>query len=719
MGDLRLSNDGVRGLNERTARIVSACARVGSYAEAIGELVVNSLEAGATDIRVEAAPSALRLSVVDNGHGVNRSSLELLGAAGASSKGLSDGYRGSFLAALSSVASVEVRTRCGSGPVLRKWLRHGETLFVGDEEFGLLERGTSVDVWEMYQNVPVRKRTLAQAELGPDDQLDASRHVLSVLSLFHPDTGFHLTDGTRTIIKDERRSSEAGAWLERLGGVLGPRAGAQLVPLPKHSFNGFNVDGFSTEEPVVSYGLGDSQFLCINGRVCGDDELVRMIKKAWKRSFAKAGRRDEVPHRKSPAFLVKVKCSTEVCTGESRGGVTYFVLADKAAFQESMDVLFDQFFGVRRITKRERVPEKRDEAELIQLGFWVTKRNKTLSFGNERCISAKSRFDDRLLPMGSSLLTSVDRLPKRQKPAESANEIESRLAAIAPEWENPCLPSMGRSLAVQRPRDQGERLLSKSFRYDTKVLSAMRVIGHVENKLIVVVLDDSIHVIDQHAADERIRLENMLSRIREGDSDSVIKKSPTLNQVRLELTAEEERMYSMTKNVLEFWGWTLRESVSAQSVPRTFEVLSFPRISGMVVDDTAVLHELLQELKDHSESRSVSGVPRVMLRYLATAACRSAIMFGDVLEQDQSISLVQKLRDCDLPFQCAHGRPSIVPLVKFETGSHGGRLDRRPIAERVSSGLAYLRSRNTPLNSSYGIEETQRPTFFKEALKSV
>lgn len=491
----------------------------------------------------------------------------------------------------------------------------------------------------------------------------------------------------RTIVKDERRSSESSAWLERLGCVLGPRAGAQLVPLPKHSFNGFKVHGFSTEEPVISYGLGDSQFLCINGRVCGDGDLVRMVKKAWKRSFAKTGRRDEVPHRKSPAFLVKLKCSTELCIGESRGGVTYFVLANKTAFQESMDVLFDQFFGVRCITKRDRLPETQDDANLLQLGFWVTKRSKTLSFGKERGISTKSKFDDRLLPMGSSLRTAVDRLPKRRKkPAESANEIQSRLAGIAPGWVNPCLPSMGRSLAVQRPRDQGERLLSQSFRYDAKVLSAMRVIGHVENKLIAVVLDDSIHVIDQHAADERIRLENMLSKIREGASDSVIEKSPTQNQVRLQLTMEEERMYSMTKNVLEFWGWTLRENISAQSAPRTFEVLSFPRISGMVVADTAVLHELLQELKDHGESRSVSGVPRVMMRYLATAACRSAIMFGDILEKDQAISLVKKLRHCDLPFQCAHGRPSIVPLVKFETSSHLGPLAKeRPIAERVAN----------------------------------
>jgi DNA mismatch repair protein MLH3 len=73
--------------------------------------------------------------------------------------------------------------------------------------------------------------------------------------------------------------------------------------------------------------------------------------------------------------------------------------------------------------------------------------------------------------------------------------------------------------------------------------------------------------------------------------------------------------------------------------------------------------KLLSHLDALAAGASTNAMPLPILDALASAACHGAVRFGDSLTHAQCSAIVMALADCDLPFLCAHGRPSIVPLV--------------------------------------------------------
>ena len=81
---------------------------------------------------------------------------------------------------------------------------------------------------------------------------------------------------------------------------------------------------------------------------------------------------------------------------------------------------------------------------------------------------------------------------------------------------------------------------------------------------------------------------------------------------------------------------------------------------------------LAKEFVEHLlERRPIVGIPEVILSVLATVACRGAVMFGHPLSKENSEQLLTNLSECEAPFQCAHGRPSLAPIVNICTFSSG------------------------------------------------
>lgn len=186
-------------LEKRSVSLLSATARIATFSDAVGEVVANALESGASRIDVTACPTALRFSVVDDGEGMSERGLSLLCESGATSKDVRCGFRGGSLFALACIASVEIRTRKEGSKLFRKWVRDGVTLFCGEEpdEVALPGRGTLVDVWEMFHATPVRKRDLLCSEFTAVNELESVRRLVSRYALFHPGITFSVSDGSR------------------------------------------------------------------------------------------------------------------------------------------------------------------------------------------------------------------------------------------------------------------------------------------------------------------------------------------------------------------------------------------------------------------------------------------------------------------------------------------------------------------------------------------
>ncbi|KAL8549991.1 hypothetical protein ACS0TY_008713 [Phlomoides rotata] len=214
----------------------------------------------------------------------------------------------------------------------------------------------------------------------------------------------------------------------------------------------------------------------------------------------------------------------------------------------------------------------------------------------------------------------------------------------------------------------GDSLLPKSI--ERASLENATVLNQVDKKFIAVVAGKILTMIDQHAADERIRVEELRHKVLSGEMKKI-----TYLDAEHELVLPEVG-YQLLHNYvdqIQAWGWICNIHVQDTNSftkhldflhrqPTAVKLLGVPCILGVNLNDIDLL-EFLQQLADTDGS---STVPPSVHRVLNNKACRGAIMFGDALLPSECSLIVQELKQTSLCFQCAHGRPTTVPLVDLD-----------------------------------------------------
>ncbi|KAI8816870.1 uncharacterized protein EV422DRAFT_544343 [Fimicolochytrium jonesii] len=255
-----------------------------------------------------------------------------------------------------------------------------------------------------------------------------------------------------------------------------------------------------------------------------------------------------------------------------------------------------------------------------------------------------------------------------------------------------------------------------------ELFERVQVIAQVDKKFIIcnAVGDDGalemMLIVDQHAADERVRLEKLLEDLWIVDEvvtpvipDEELKPNSkaaaeqpiegavphpqrcvdkiTLDPpLRVSLPSREAQ--AALRHAAAFTSWGIVFSLPSTSntaiqpsantqilsnpdAPTSLMLTSLPRlIADRCAVDPGVARDLIRQHLYWLEESSGTGVkdrcPRGILEILWSKACRSAIMFGDPLSADECTALIEKLKRCKFPFQCAHGRPSMVPIAHMD-----------------------------------------------------
>ncbi|CAI5696715.1 unnamed protein product [Oreochromis niloticus] len=282
-------------------------------------------------------------------------------------------------------------------------------------------------------------------------------------------------------------------------------------------------------------------------------------------------------------------------------------------------------------------------------------------------------------------------------------ESSNSLFSLYSKWNNPVFvrPPM---VGVDISSGQADGLVVKihnvlfPYRFSKSMIHSMKVIHQVDKKFLACLIstkDDELveHtetkgnllvLVDQHAAHERVRLENLIAVIAvcavtdsyEDDPDAPGERrlctSTILPPLGISVTEEEIRMLRSCQPHLRSLGLEVHFSPAADlkvfvgKVPLCFmEKESNELRRGRPSVIKPIAEEYLREQIEllHSTGRVRGTLPLTVLKVLASLACHGAIKFNDTLSRDECYSLVASLSACQLPFQCAHGRPSIVPLV--------------------------------------------------------
>ncbi|RMZ79147.1 hypothetical protein DV738_g3514, partial [Chaetothyriales sp. CBS 135597] len=238
-------------------------------------------------------------------------------------------------------------------------------------------------------------------------------------------------------------------------------------------------------------------------------------------------------------------------------------------------------------------------------------------------------------------------------------------------------------------------------------LANATVLGQIDAKFILAVVrqdndDPALLVVDQHAADERVKVEQLLLQL------CVPEAVELASPLNFEVTREEhDRLLDLQDY---FADWAIRFDVD-----RSKETISVSHLPSMIAERCRLEPRLLIDLvrkavwsqdtaRPHTSSGTssvavrgrdswiskLSHCPRGLVEMANSRACRTAVMFNDVLSKEQCRNILRQLSTCTFPFQCAHGRPSMTLLASLGTFPVGFSEERHDDDHRHQDfGTAY------------------------------
>ena len=265
----------IRELDDELVSQIAAGEVVERPASVVRELIDNALDAGATEIGVKLSGGGVRATVVeDNGEGIERDELALALRRHATSKiatlgdlesVLTMGFRGEALAAICSVAEVQLTSRTALSA-------HGTRLDArsGELQAAARAQGTTVQVRELFFSTPARRKFLKTDATELAHCLEAvRRHALA-----RPDVGFAAWHDGKAVLQWRRATAQ-----QRVLDVLGPDFMAQCVPLALGAGT-LSVGGFAGL-PEAARARADQQYVFVNGRYVRDRLIAHAARSAY------------------------------------------------------------------------------------------------------------------------------------------------------------------------------------------------------------------------------------------------------------------------------------------------------------------------------------------------------------------------------------------------------------------------------------------------------
>lgn len=601
----------IRVLDDALADQIAAGEVVERPASVVKELLENAVDAGATRIAVEIeGGGCARIRVVDDGIGMSADDAALSVRRHATSKlrSVADlqaiatlGFRGEALPSIASVSRFSLLTRERDAIV-------GTQVDVeGGAPAKVLDAGcapgTTIEVRDLFWNVPARLKFLKSR---PTE----SGHVAAVcmrVALANPELAVSLSNDGRSM----RQYLRAASFIERAESMF---AGETLVAIEAQQANVHITAGLGPPERARNGASG--LHLLVNGRPVRDASLARAVAYAYGSVLPPGRYPVGAFHLRVPPEWVDVNVHPQKL---------------EVRFQDSRMV----FDIVTRLLAR-------------QLG--------TSAWGGPARRGA-SYWEERLRPALGSNAASAANPDERSHQASPQPDPwglgpmhVSEAMAPAPHSNPPAVESGAFDPAVTLPHAQAQQPLpGRGF------FGSLRVLGQARRMLLICEGEDALYIIDQHAADERVRFD----RLRRTYAACNVETQRLLFPERMQCTDLEAALVEGHGAALATVG------LECNLVgPTTVAIHTVPALLARATPER-LLRDLLAEL-ERTGGRSFSAA---VDRAIATMACHGAIRAGDPMPVEQAEALLRNLDEVsDFAGHCPHGRPVVhaMPLDELE-----------------------------------------------------
>ncbi|QDV91926.1 DNA mismatch repair protein MutL [Phycisphaerae bacterium RAS2] len=613
-------------------------------ASVVKELLENAIDSGATRIDVAIEEGGVQLiRVADNGCGIGRDDLALAVAPHATSKirNTEDlfnirtlGFRGEALASIASISRFRMVSRPAGQDEAFEYVGRSERGAgeAGESSDAPLIRssagpvGTTVEVRNLFYNVPARRKFLRQAatEMG---------HVteqIARLALAHPAIAFSVSHNGRSARSlpsvSDRRS--------RIGDFYGPELASCLIPVQR-SERDLEIEALFAP-PAQSRASSKWQYVFLNGRFITDRRIAYAVREAF-RGLMEHDRHAVVFLflRADPRqFDVNVHPTKLEVRWRDAGLVQSQVLAVLREALLARDLT--PAFSLNRATgdggaAREAGGDDRQRSVRQAVADYLRTIDPT-----------QARID--FAPPPSYALRNVrpSLSPTFATPATPPND-----EAIAP----PVLPTGPRLPPGDVPPADRDAMISADGLAAPQPApdSPAGSVIQVHNAYLVAQTDEGIVIIDQHALHERILYEKFRQRLLTGPLESQRLLIPPVVSVSAAQAEAAERQGELLHGLgieLERFG------------PASLAIQSFPILLSNL-DSAAFVRDLLDKLADCGEATAETLVHAA----LDMMACKAAIKAGDALSQEEMVALLSQRDLTERASNCPHGRPTTLQLT--------------------------------------------------------
>ena len=652
----------IQVLDQITIDKIAAGEVIERPASIVKELVENSIDAKAASVTVEIQDGGISLiRVTDNGSGIEREDIRNAFLRHSTSKIrkvedlahiASLGFRGEALSSISAVTRTELITKTKEDTFGTRYVIEGgveQSL----EDAGAPD-GTTFLVRQLFYNVPARRKFLKT----PMTEAGHVQDLLMRLALSHPEVSFTFINNGQT----KMRTSGNGKLKDVIYSIYGREAAANLIELD-YSMDGLVMKGY-LGKPVITRGNRNFENYFVNGRYVKNAMLSKAIEDAYK---------DFLMQHKFPFVVIHFQVDGE------KIDVNVHPTKMEMRFQRQQDVYNIVYEGVHRtLLEPELIPQVEAPAPKVisqpksESPFLL--KPKTAPQPMEKKPEEKEEPHDEayfMKKMKERVLSyhqrnsSAEVAKKEQifRPQAQAERIKDALARAKevekqPQKQPEKQPEVIRETPVYETKPVTEEKAEQLNLFEEHLLkrekkAEYKLIGQVFETYWLGEVENSLYIIDQHAAHERVLYERTLKEMKSREFTAQYLSPPIILSLSMqEAQALNENMDRFTRIGFEiepFGG----EEYAVRAIP--------DNLFGIAKKEL-----LLEMLDDLADGISTSMTPELIDEKVASMSCKAAVKGNNRLSAQEADALIGELLLLENPYHCPHGRPTIIAMTQRE-----------------------------------------------------
>lgn len=606
----------IKVLEKKVADKIAAGEVIERSLSVVKELVENSIDAGATSIVCEIKKGGKEyIRVTDNGAGIPaeevataflRHATSKIDSAGDLDAIRTLGFRGEALASIAAVSKLEIITKTAT----QKFAQHtilesGEIL--SSQASGAPD-GTTITVKDLFFNMPARLKFLK----SDASETSAVVDFISKMALAYPNINLRMISNGSILFATNGR----GGIRDNIMTVYGAGMGGQLLELDAECGE-MKLYGF-IGRPDQSRKNRKHQVFFVNGRSISSPTLLQGLESAY---------RERLFEGQFPVAFLFLEIDPAHLDVNVHPNKKQIKFDDDKAVREFVAE------SIRSLLRSDAsipiVEDNKNRNPFTEVGL-INMTEKTADCSAHE--SCRNLADESATQGGASVICeNVKSCPER--------DIADMLSELRKEAD------------TSPPGEVQETVFTSS---PDEFFTNMEVLGTIFSAYIITKDGNSLYLIDQHAAHERIYYEHFMSSYR-GEKD--IARQQLLLPIVINLSAEAKLAFAKedTKSVLTDLGFGLEDF--GPTALKLYELPSYMEQSSA----QAFLDEFFDNLENGAIKLDPAQVDRLIMR-----SCKAAVKANDRLATEEISQLLSDLANCENPHSCPHGRPTVIRFKKYD-----------------------------------------------------